>query len=96
MGMMERLPASTFQPESSKMLQARRVWRSQICGASPLLIYQQRSYGLCSYLRLINQSGQMHCSLVMVESQEAPLKPVTIPRLELTAAPVSVKTDTIL
>lgn len=54
------------------------------------------AYGQCSYLRLINQSDQKHCSLVMPKSRVAPLKPVTIPRLELTAALVSVKTSAIL
>ena len=43
-------------------------------------------YGQCSYLRLIDHSGQIHCFLEMAKSCVAPLKPVTIPRLELTAA----------
>lgn len=54
------------------------------------------AYGQCSYLKLINQSDQIHCSLVMAKSRVAPLKTVTIPRLELTAALISVKTSTIL
>lgn len=54
------------------------------------------AYGQCSYLRLINQSDQIHCSLVMAKSRVAPLKTVTIPRLELTAALISVKTSAIL
>ena len=48
-------------------------------------------YGQCSYLRLISESDQTHCSLVMGKARVTPLKPVTIPRLELTAAVVSVK-----
>lgn len=54
------------------------------------------AYGQCSYLRLTNDSGQTHCSLAMAKSRVAPLKPVTIPRLELTAALVSVKTSDVL
>ena len=54
------------------------------------------AYGQCSYLRLVNRSDQIHCSLVMAKSRVAPLKPVTIPRLELTAALVSVKISAIL
>ena len=54
------------------------------------------AYGQCSYLRLVNQSDQIHCSLVMAKSCAASLKPVTIPRLALTVALVSVKISAIL
>ena len=54
------------------------------------------AYGQCSYLRLTDHSDHIHCSLVMAKSRIAPLKPVTIPRLRLTAALVSVKTSSIL
>ena len=36
-------------------------------------------------------SGQVHCSFVMGKARVTPLKPVTIPRLELTAALLSVR-----
>ncbi|XP_068756491.1 uncharacterized protein [Montipora capricornis] len=52
-----------------------------------------QGYGQCSYLRLKNEKGQVHCSFVMGKARVAPLKPVTVPRLELTAAVVSVKTS---
>ena len=51
----------------------------------------QVGYGQCSFLRLLNESDQAHCSLVMGKSRVTPLKSVTIPRLELTAAVVSVR-----
>ena len=50
-----------------------------------------KGYGQCSYLRLKNDQGQIHCSLVIGKARVAPLKTVTIPRLELTAATVSVR-----
>ena len=50
-----------------------------------------KGYGQCSYLRLIDENQRIHCSFVMGKSRVAPLKPVTIPRLELTAAVCSVK-----
>ena len=50
-----------------------------------------KGYGQCSYLRLRNEKGSIHCSLVFGKSRVNPLKQITIPRLELTAATVSVK-----
>ena len=50
-----------------------------------------KGYGQCSYLRLTDDRGQIHCSFVIGKSRVTPLKPVTIPRLGLTAAVTSVK-----
>ncbi|XP_078485266.1 uncharacterized protein LOC108950654 [Ciona intestinalis] len=49
----------------------------------------EKGYGQCSYLRLINENGEVHCSFIIGKSRAVPLKPITIPRLELTAAVVS-------
>lgn len=51
----------------------------------------QNGYGQCTYLRLVDAKNRIQCSLVMGKSRVTPLKPVTIPRLELTAALVSSK-----
>ena len=53
-------------------------------------------YGQCSYLRMINDRDEVHCALVMAKSRVTPLKPVTVPRLELTAAVVSTKISSLL
>lgn len=53
-------------------------------------------YGQCSYLRLMNDKGEFHCSLVMSKARVVPLKPIRIPRLELSAAVVSVKISSML
>ncbi|KAK3752073.1 hypothetical protein QZH41_005572 [Actinostola sp. cb2023] len=43
-------------------------------------------YGAVSYLRLVNTDGQIHCAFVLSKARLAPLKQMTIPRLELSAA----------
>lgn len=53
-------------------------------------------YGQCSYLRLCNEDGNVHCVLVMGKSRVSPLKVITIPRLELTAAVISVEASNVL
>ncbi|KAI2644915.1 hypothetical protein H4Q32_024954 [Labeo rohita] len=54
------------------------------------------AYGIVSYLLLENERGEKHCTFLMGKSRVAPLKRVTIPRLELTAAVVAVKVDKML
>ena len=53
-------------------------------------------YGQCSYLRMVNNRDEVHCALVMAKSRVTPLKPVTVPRLELTASVVSTKISSFL
>lgn len=53
-------------------------------------------YGAVAYLRFEDKSGQAHCVLVMAKSRLAPLKKMTIPRLELTAAKLAVTLKVIL
>ncbi|XP_070183219.1 uncharacterized protein [Littorina saxatilis] len=48
-------------------------------------------YGQCSYLRFENHLGNIHSTLVVAKARVAPLRHVTVPRLELTAAVLSVK-----
>ncbi|XP_068758326.1 uncharacterized protein [Montipora capricornis] len=48
-------------------------------------------YGQVTYLRIENDKGNIHCSFLMGKSHLAPLKAMTIPRLELTAATMSVR-----
>ena len=53
-------------------------------------------YGAVSYLRLVNDLGQIHCAIVMAKSRVAPLKKITIPRLELAAAAVAARLNMVI
>lgn len=53
-------------------------------------------YGVCTYLRAVNKSDEVHSCLVMGKSRVSPTKVTTIPRLELSAAVVAVKTSDML
>ena len=50
----------------------------------------EEGYCQVSYHRLVDTENKIHCPFVMGESLVAPLKFVSIPRLELTAATLSV------
>lgn len=56
----------------------------------------QQGYGAVSYLRFLDDKDAVHCSFVMGKARTAPLKTVTIPRLELSAAVVASRLDKIL
>ncbi|XP_061191631.1 uncharacterized protein LOC133199821 [Saccostrea echinata] len=56
----------------------------------------ETGYGTVSYLWMENACGERHCSFSMGKSRVAPLKQTTIPRLELTAATVAVRTNKML
>ena len=53
-------------------------------------------YGAVSYLRFIDAESKVHCSFFMSKSCLAPLKSLSAPRLELTAATLAVKLDKML
>ena len=46
-------------------------------------------YGKVSYLRLVDNNGKIHCSLMIRKARVAPLKVMTIPRMELVAGTLS-------
>lgn len=52
------------------------------CDASPL------AYGTCAYLRVKDRDGKVDANLVLSKSRVAPIKRLTLPRLELMAAVV--------
>ena len=51
----------------------------------------ENGYGHCSYLRIVDEGGSIHCSFLYGRSRVAPVKRMSIPRLELQAATLSAK-----
>ena len=54
------------------------------------------AYGVVSYLRVIAKDGRIECTLVMAKSRLAPLKRLTLPRLELQAATLAARQNALL
>ena len=51
---------------------------------------------MVSYLRVTNSDGDVHVNLILIKSRVDPLKHVSIPRMELTAATVAMRVDAML
>ena len=51
----------------------------------------QSGYGAVTYLRVVNSSGDVHCSFRIGKSRQTPKISVTIPRLKLSAAVVATR-----
>ena len=56
----------------------------------------ESGYGQASYLRMENENGDIHCCLIFRKSRVAPMKYVSVLRLELTAVTFSVKISIML
>ena len=53
-------------------------------------------YGTVSYLRLLNDEEKVHLAFILGKARVAPVKKVTIPRMELTAAVLVLRVDRML
>ena len=56
----------------------------------------EAGYGVVTYLRMQNNNNDIHVAFLMGKARVTPLKTVTIPRLELTAAVLAVRVDLML
>ena len=55
-----------------------------------------KGFGACSYIRIVNHHGEIQINLILGKGRLAPIKQVTVPRLELCAAVEAVKLDCIV
>ena len=53
----------------------------------------EKSYGYVSYLRLVDEEDNINVSFLLGKTRLVPLKTITVPRLELCAATISVRLD---
>ncbi|XP_013856311.1 uncharacterized protein LOC106512189, partial [Austrofundulus limnaeus] len=56
----------------------------------------ESGYGTATYVRMQNSNKRVHVSFLFGKARVAPLKPVTIPRLELTAAVMAIRLNIML
>ncbi|XP_076056170.1 uncharacterized protein LOC143034111 [Oratosquilla oratoria] len=54
------------------------------------------AFGACTYIRTINQDGKVHTPLLVTNARVAPIKGITIPRLEISAAVEAAKLDAVV
>ena len=68
-----------------------------VCARKELHVFCDAStigYGAVCYIRTIGTDQTTNCTFCMGKSRVSPLKPVSVPRLELTAATIAVKLST--
>ena len=68
-----------------------------VCARKELHVFCDAStigYGAVFYIRTIGTDQTTNCTFLMGKSRVSPLKPVSVPRLKLTAAAIAVKLST--
>ena len=73
------------------MSQTCKLWYSRLQTIHNFSDASSTGYGQVTYLRIENEKGDIHCAFLMGKAHIAPIKTMTIPRLELMAATVSVR-----
>lgn len=83
--------------ESLPLLNNIQIPRRVVCDSHRVLQLHiftdasERAYGACAYIRSINNQGEVSVHLLIAKSRVAPIKPTTIPRLELCGALVGAR-----
>ena len=76
-----KVPRCFMTPEADPLLTQLHIF----CDAS------LQAFAAVAYLRVVQQDGTIRLSLVMAKTRVAPVKPMTVPRLELQAALLAVR-----
>ena len=85
--------------DGAKKVSDIKLSRQYACDDSPIKEVQlhvfcdasEAAYGCVAYLRFTFESGEHKCAFVMSKSRLAPIKTITLPRLELNAAQIGVR-----
>ncbi|XP_062541148.1 uncharacterized protein LOC134209180 [Armigeres subalbatus] len=87
--------------ELLKIIQQLRITRCYFLRATSQHYYRvqlhifvdasEEAYAAVAYFRIVNQRKHVDCSLVAAKTKVAPIKPISVPRLELQAAVLGVR-----
>ena len=79
-----------------RCLQPPSFWRITDTSIIHLSDALEHGYGQCSYMRYVDEDGLIQCGLLLRKSRVSPKKFISIPRLELKKAVLSIKVTCLL
>lgn len=91
-----RRPPEATGISDQLLLQTQWLWRTCFCSAAHLFRWIRLGYGAVAFLRLVDVHGRSHCAFAMSKAWLSPIYEITILRLELSAAVISVKLSQII
>lgn len=91
MAEMDHRAGSAHQISSGQVYETWEFWPIRTAELHHFCDASELDYGTVSYFRFTNSMGRVHVALVLGNSSGTPLKQITIPRLELAMATLTVK-----
>ena len=96
---LDKVERAVGAPQSRQYSSLLLPWRLPCCKSFQLHHFSDASefgYGTVSYLRRETWDGMVNCSFIMAKSRTAPLPYVSIPRLELQAATIAARVQSMI